>query len=110
MRLGGLLLFVYLAYHVAQLYGVGHGSYVPGDVYHNLEGVLRQPLHAALYIVATAFVTLHLAHGLASALISLGVIPGRRQLLVRRVLRGWVWIVTFGFAIEALAPVLGIGV
>jgi succinate dehydrogenase / fumarate reductase cytochrome b subunit len=108
MRMGGVLLFAYLVYHVAQLYGIGHASYVPGDVHHNLESVLRQPLHAALYIVATAFVTLHLSHGLGSALITLGVIPGRRQLLVRRVLRAWVWIVTLGFAVEALAPAVGV--
>jgi succinate dehydrogenase / fumarate reductase cytochrome b subunit len=108
MRIGGALLFVYLGYHIAQLYGVGHGSYVPGDVYHNLASVLRAPLHVALYIVATLFVTLHLAHGLGSALITLGVVPGRRQLQVRRALRTWVWIVTMGFGIEAVAPLLGL--
>jgi succinate dehydrogenase / fumarate reductase cytochrome b subunit len=108
MRFGGVLLFAYLVYHVAQLYGVGHASYVPGDVFHNLESVLVQPLHAGLYVVATAFVTLHLAHGLGSGLITLGVIPGRRQRLVRRALRAWVWVVTLGFAVEALAPALRI--
>ncbi|HET6332427.1 MAG TPA: succinate dehydrogenase cytochrome b subunit [Polyangiales bacterium] len=108
MRVGGVLLLAYLGYHVGQLYGVGHASYVPGDVYHNLESVLRAPLHVALYVLATAFVTLHLAHGLGSALITLGVIPGRRRRLVERALGGWVWIVTLGFAVEAVAPMLGL--
>lgn len=108
MRAGGLLLLTYLVYHVAQLYGVGHRAYVPGDVYHNLMFVLAQPLHAVLYAAATAFVTLHLAHGLGSALITLGVIPGRRRKLVRKTLNAWVVLVTAGFAIEALAPLIGL--
>jgi succinate dehydrogenase / fumarate reductase cytochrome b subunit len=108
MRIGGVLLFAYAAYHVAQLYGVGHAAYVPGDVYHNLAFVLGQPLHAVLYVVATAFLTLHLAHGLGSALISLGVIPGRRRRLVRKSLNAWVVVVTAGFAVEALAPLVGL--
>lgn len=106
MRVGGVLLFAYLGYHISQLYGVGQPSYVRGDVYHNLASILREPLHALLYIVATAFVTLHLAHGLGSALITLGVIPGRRQLLIRRALRAWVLVVTLGFAVEAVAPIV----
>jgi succinate dehydrogenase / fumarate reductase cytochrome b subunit len=108
MRIGGVLLFVYLGYHVAQLYGVGHASHVPGDVHHNVLAVLDQPIHAVLYVAATAFVALHLAHGLNSALITLGVVPGRRKRQVRRALNAWMAIVTTGFAVEALAPLLGV--
>jgi succinate dehydrogenase / fumarate reductase cytochrome b subunit len=108
MRIGGVLLFVYLGYHVAQLYGVGHTSYVPGDVHHNVLSVLHQPIHAVLYVAATAFVALHLAHGLNSALITLGVVPGRRKRQVRRALNAWMGIVTAGFAVEAIAPLLGV--
>jgi succinate dehydrogenase / fumarate reductase cytochrome b subunit len=106
MRMGGVLLLVYLGYHVAQLYGVGHPAYVPGDVHHNLVRVLQQPVHAVLYVVATAFLALHLAHGLGSALITLGVVPGRRQRQVRQALNAWMWMVTAGFALEAFAPLL----
>jgi succinate dehydrogenase / fumarate reductase cytochrome b subunit len=108
MRLGGGLLLGYIVFHVAQLYGVGHRSYVPGDVYHNLESLLREPLQASIYVVASGFLALHLAHGLGSGLITLGVVPGRRRLFVRRALRGWAWIVTLGFGVEAVAPLLGL--
>jgi succinate dehydrogenase / fumarate reductase, cytochrome b subunit len=108
MRVGGALLFVYLAYHVAQLYGVGHAAYVPGDVHHNLLAVLHQPIHAVFYVAATALVALHLAHGLSSALITLGVVPGRRKRQVRRALNAWMGAVALGFAVEALAPLLGV--
>jgi succinate dehydrogenase cytochrome b subunit len=106
MRVGGVLLLAYLVYHVAQLYGVGHPAYVPGDVHHNLVRVLQQPVHAVLYVVATAFLALHLAHGLGSALITLGWVPSRRQRQARRALNVWMWIVTAGFAVEAFAPLL----
>jgi succinate dehydrogenase / fumarate reductase cytochrome b subunit len=107
MRWSGALLFVYLVYHVAQLYGVGHPDYVPGDVHHNLLQLMLQPLPAAVYIAATALICLHLAHGLGSALISLGFVARRRAPLVRRILGSWAAIVTLGFVVEALAPLLG---
>jgi succinate dehydrogenase / fumarate reductase cytochrome b subunit len=106
MRWSGALLLLYLGYHVAQLYGVGHPSYVEGDVYHNLVRVLVQPLHAAIYLLATALFTLHLAHGLGSALISLGMFTRKRERVVQRGLNVWAWLVTAGFAVETLTPLL----
>jgi succinate dehydrogenase / fumarate reductase cytochrome b subunit len=106
MRAGGTLLLIYLLYHVMQIYGVGQPSFVEGDVHHNLIAVVRQPLHAVLYLAATALVALHLAHGLASSWITLGVFSRRRERLVRRGLLTWAAVVTVGFA----APVLAIAV
>jgi hypothetical protein len=100
------LLLVYLVYHVTQIYGLGHPSFVPGDVHHNLLAIVRQPLHAALYMAATALVALHLAHGLASSWITLGVFARRRERLVRRSLFVWAAIVTLGFAAPLLAPLI----
>ena len=106
MRVGGALLLMYVVYHVAQLYGLGQPDYRSGDVYHNVLGVLANPLHAVIYLVATFVAALHLAHGLGSALISLGIVPGRRQRQIRAALRAWVWILTVGFSVEVFAPVL----
>jgi succinate dehydrogenase / fumarate reductase cytochrome b subunit len=105
MRVTGALLLLYVGYHVAQLYGVGHPSYVAGDVHHNLVAVLVQPLNAALNLLATALITLHLAHGLGSALISLGRFTQKRERSVQGALTAWAWLVTAGFAVEALTPI-----
>jgi succinate dehydrogenase / fumarate reductase, cytochrome b subunit len=107
MRAGGALLLIYLVYHVATLYGVGQAGYVPGDVHHNLVALLRNPWHAGSYVIATGLVALHLAHGLGSALISLGKGPGRREAWVRRGLRTWASLVTLGFAAPCAACYLG---
>ncbi len=109
MRLTGALLFAYIIYHVAQIYGVGHPGYVPGDVHHNLISVMKLPLHLALYVGGTALICLHLAHGMRSALQSLGVLTGRRERVVQRALYGWAFAVTAGFALTSLGPALGLG-
>jgi succinate dehydrogenase / fumarate reductase cytochrome b subunit len=107
MRAGGALLLVYLGYHVATLYGVGHPSYVPGDVHHNLVALLRNPWHASGYVIATGCLALHLAHGLGSALITLGWGPGRRERWVRRGLQSWAGLITLGFTAPCLACYIG---
>jgi succinate dehydrogenase / fumarate reductase cytochrome b subunit len=107
MRAGGALLLVYLIYHVATLYGVGQAAFVPGDVHHNLVALLRNPWHAGSYVIATGLVAMHLAHGLRSALISLGWGPGRREVWLRRGLRTWAGLVTLGFAAPSVACYLG---
>lgn len=107
MRLGGLLLAGFLVYHVGHMYGLGHAAYVPGDVHHNLVHVLRSPPHALLYLAAVSFTALHLAHGLGSALCSLGGLTGPRQQRTTRLLYGWAWLVTAGFALQVLLVALG---
>ncbi len=108
MRLGGALLGAYLVYHVAHIYGVGHVDYVPGNVHHNLLAILREPLHALAYLVGTAFVALHLAHGLESALRSLGWFESDKPQKLRRVLRGWAWTVSGGFLLITLGVWAGL--
>ena len=102
MRTGGILLALYVVYHVAHMYGVGHAHFIPGDVHHNLVSVLRSPLHAILYTLASLAVAFHLAHGLCSALRSLGVAGPQREQKVQRALSGWAWVVSLGFAAPAL--------
>lgn len=108
MRASGALLLVYILYHVSQIYGLGHPDYIAGDVHHNLLQILLQPLQAALYVAAAAMVSLHLAHGLSSALLSLGLVARKRARLVRRSLEAWAALVTLGFMTVALAPLLGL--
>jgi succinate dehydrogenase / fumarate reductase cytochrome b subunit len=105
MRAGGLLVLLFLAYHVAAIYGVAHPSFVPDDVHHNLIALLRVRSHAIVYVGATALVALHLAHGLTSALITLGWSNAERTL--RRVMRAWVALITLGFAAPCIAINVG---
>jgi hypothetical protein len=69
-------------------------------VYHNLVSALASPLHALLYVLAALLTALHLAHGLGSALRSLGLVEGNRERGVQRALHGWAWFVSAGFAVQ----------
>lgn len=107
MRATGFLLLSFIAVHVAQMYGLAHPQFIPGDIHHNLSYLMRVPWFFIAYLAATLLVCLHLAHGLRSSLTSLGVIPGRREALVRRALYGWAAAVTVGLALSALGPAAG---
>jgi succinate dehydrogenase / fumarate reductase cytochrome b subunit len=76
MRLGGLLLVLFLGYHLLHLTaGVLHPRFVPGRVYDNVVLGLRPAWVAAIYVGAALLVGLHLVHGLWSAVRSLGLRP-----------------------------------
>jgi succinate dehydrogenase / fumarate reductase cytochrome b subunit len=74
MRWGGVIIFVYVVYHLLDLtFGRVNPGFLPGDAYHNLVGSLQRWPVAAAYIVAVMVVGLHCYHGLWSALQTLGL-------------------------------------
>jgi succinate dehydrogenase cytochrome b subunit len=74
MRWGGVLILVYVVYHLLDLtFGRVNPSFVPGDVYHNLVASFQRWPVSAAYVVAVAVVGLHIDHGLWSAFQTLGV-------------------------------------
>lgn len=107
MRWSGLVLFGFLGYHVASVYGVGH-EHVSGAFHHNLSALLLQPWDALLLSVAAGLVALHLAHGLGSAFVSLGAITPKHEPWLRRSLRIWAYVVTTGFLLPALVAWLSL--
>jgi succinate dehydrogenase / fumarate reductase cytochrome b subunit len=74
MRTGGVLILLYVVYHLLDLtFGPANPAFAAGDAYGNLIASLRRPAIAAFYITANAFVGLHLYHGLWSAGQTLGL-------------------------------------
>jgi succinate dehydrogenase / fumarate reductase, cytochrome b subunit len=73
MRWGGVILFLFVAYHLADLtFGWAHPEFVAGAVHDNVVASFRRPPVAALYIAANFALGLHLYHGLWSFFRSLG--------------------------------------
>lgn len=91
MRASGLLLFGIGLWHVAHIYGLGHPDFVAGDVHHNVVAGLHIPGVAALYAGLAALLTLHLAHGARSALVSLGLDEGSLPRWARAAGRALPW-------------------
>jgi succinate dehydrogenase / fumarate reductase cytochrome b subunit len=76
MRWGGVLIALYVVYHLLDLtFGRVNPSFVPGDVYHNVVASLRVWPVAAAYVAAMVVLGLHLYHGTWSALQTLGLNP-----------------------------------
>lgn len=105
MVLTGLVIFAFVLYHLAHYtLGIAGGATVDGktvnflelhdpadlhkhDVYRMVVYGFRNPVVAAIYIVAQVLLILHLSHGVASALQTLGLNVPRSQRAFTRL--GW---------------------
>jgi succinate dehydrogenase / fumarate reductase cytochrome b subunit len=74
MRWGGPLLLIFIIYHLLHLTtGQAHGSFVVGDVYHNVVVGFSVWWVSGFYILAQLALGLHLYHGVWSMLQTLGL-------------------------------------
>ena len=77
MIASGLLIALFVIVHVKQFkygtYYLVEGSDAVRDLYRTEIEVFQQPLWVAFYVIATLLVVLHLRHGIASSLQSLGL-------------------------------------
>jgi succinate dehydrogenase / fumarate reductase cytochrome b subunit len=74
MRWGGPLLLIFIIYHLLHLTtGQAHGSFVVGDVYHNVVAGFSVWWVSGFYILAQLALGLHLYHGVWSMLQTLGL-------------------------------------
>ncbi|MEX1051134.1 MAG: hypothetical protein WEC54_06240, partial [Gemmatimonadales bacterium] len=73
MRVGGVLLFVYVVYHLMHFtWGNAHPHFIRGDAYYNLVVGFQSPVVVGVYVAAQILLAMHLYHGIWSALQTLG--------------------------------------
>jgi succinate dehydrogenase / fumarate reductase cytochrome b subunit len=109
IRWGGALILLFLIYHILHFTtGTAHPDFVELNPHHNVSTGFRNPLVAAVYLLAMLAVGLHLYHGVWSSGRSLGLSqpsprpPHRRVALVLAV---FVWL---GFTAIVIAGFLGL--
>lgn len=77
MRYSGLIFFLFLAWHLADLTwglkGISGGGWVRGEVYNNMDASLSRIPVGILYVVANLALGTHLFHGAWSFFQSIGV-------------------------------------
>ncbi|MCZ6916647.1 MAG: succinate dehydrogenase cytochrome b subunit [Gemmatimonadetes bacterium] len=74
MRSGGIVIFVFVLYHLMHLtWGNAHPAFVAGDPYANLVRGFQSVGVSIGYIVAVSVVGLHIYHGIWSSLQTLGI-------------------------------------
>ena len=109
MRYGGVALLLYVVYHLMHMtIGNAHGQFVRGDVYHNLVTAFSEPAIVVVYLFATMFLGLHLYHGIASGLQTLGLDHPRWAGAKKGLGIGTAVVISFGFAVVPLSIVLGL--
>lgn len=111
MRWGGLIIALYVLYHLLQLtwgWGAVHPDFVPGDVYHNVVAAFSVPWIALTYVVANLVLGFHLYHGLWSMFQSLGWNHPRYNPWRRAFATAFAVIVTAGFIAVPVAVLTGL--
>ena len=110
MIYGGLLLAAFIVYHILHFTtgSVHRGLFEHGMVYDNVVRSFRNPLIVGAYLLAQAFLFLHLTHGIASLAETLGVRHPRYLALFRR--GGPILALVFlvGFTSVPVAVLLGV--
>jgi succinate dehydrogenase / fumarate reductase cytochrome b subunit len=108
IKVGGVIILVFLVYHILDLtLGVVHPDFTHLDPYNNVRIGLANPLVAGLYLLASAFVGLHLYHGAWSAVRTLGAARPSTQPLKRKIALGIALVVAAGFIIIPVATLVG---
>lgn len=108
LRVGGPMLLGFLVFHLAHLtFGVAIPRFAAGKVYENVVSALGSPWTAAVYVLASALVGLHLNHALYATRTSLGIAPPSAGNLRRPLAAAVALAVALGFAAVPLAVALG---
>ena len=108
MRWGGVLLLVFIVFHLLHLTtGTLHPSFQPGDVYANLVTGFRVWPVALFYIAAMVALGLHLYHGAWSSVRTLGLTRPAANHFHRPLAIVIAVAVAVGFALVPLAVLVG---
>ncbi len=109
MRWGGLLIVLYVVYHLLDLtFGKANPSFVPGDVYHNLIASFSRAPVAIAYIAAMLVLAFHMYHGIYSAFQTLGLNHPKYNRWRRPIAAGYTLVVTAGFIAVPVAVLAGV--
>ena len=108
IRWGGVLLLVFIVFHLLQLtLGTVHPSFTHLDPYNNVVIGLRNPIVAVFYLLAMGALALHLYHGTWAAVRTLGAARPAQAPLKRTIALVLAVVVAIGLAIIPIAAVTG---
>lgn len=109
MRIGGVLLALYVIYHLLDLtFGSANPAFVPGDAYDNLVASFERTPVAIGYIVAMGVLGLHLYHGIWSGLQTLGLHTAPTERWRRGVMAAFAALIVAGYVSIPLAVLAGV--
>lgn len=103
----GLLILVFLILHLitfkfGNVYSVNYGKGEIRDLHKLVIEVFHNPIYVSWYIVALIVLLMHLSHGFASSLQTLGIHHPRYQPAIKAAGWGYALIVSLGFIVQPL--------
>ncbi|MDQ1402555.1 MAG: succinate dehydrogenase / fumarate reductase, cytochrome b subunit [Actinomycetota bacterium] len=108
MRWGGLAIFLFLIFHLADFTWGIHPHYVRGDIYANTVSGFERPAVVILYLMAMGALALHIYHGTWSTCQTLGIKRARWDPVIRRTATALAVIIAGGFSAVPLAVAFGL--
>ena len=109
MYMSGPILAAFIIYHLLQFtVGVGGTPFVEGDAYGNLINGFRVPVVSLFYIISMILLCLHLRHGIASTVQSLGFHHPRYTPRLKLASTIIATIIFFGFVSIPVAVLAGV--
>jgi len=109
MRWGGVIVLLFVLYHLADLtFGWANPAFEPGRVHANLVASFQRPVVAGLYALANLALGLHLFHGLWSLFQTLGWNHPKFNPWRRRLAAAFALLVTVGNLSFPIAVLLGV--
>ena len=108
MKWGGLLLAVFIIFHILHLtIGIVHSDFKEGEVFHNITVAFSNPFMVAFYAIVMFFLALHLYHGVWSVFQTLGVNQPKYNVYFRSTAKAVSMVVSLGFILVPFAILLG---
>jgi len=109
MIYSGYALGAFIVYHILHFtVGIAHPDFIRGDVFHNVTVAFSDWRIAGIYVVAMAFLSMHLSHGLFSLTQSLGLENPRHAARAKRVAQALAVIIAAGFAAVPIFVLAGV--
>jgi succinate dehydrogenase / fumarate reductase cytochrome b subunit len=105
---GGMILALFIVLHLLHFtFGTIHSEFVHGQVYANIHSAFSVWYVSVLYLIAMAFVGLHLYHGLWSVFQTLGMDNADRNAALRASATVVSLVIFLGFSVVPLAILSG---
>ncbi len=107
MLYSGIALALFIVYHILHFTtGTLHFDFIPDDVFHNVTSAFQHWWVALIYLVAMAFLAMHLNHGLWSMTQSIGISHPKYTAILKPLAVVVALLIAGGFA---LVPILVLG-
>jgi succinate dehydrogenase / fumarate reductase cytochrome b subunit len=105
MRWGGLVIFLFVIFHLMDFTWGVHPDFIRGDVYHNVVNGFRRIPVTIVYLIAMGALGMHLYHGTWSVFQTLGVNRKRWDKGIRALALALALLIPIGYAAVPVAVV-----